>query len=256
MAVSPTEKCWRFWARSPAPPARSGHERERQRAGSGAPPPRPARWHVSGPVHIRAGRGGCARPGRRVRWAGRRPFRDCGRRVVPGGGDRADGQRLHELQRMPPPGPLVRVWDQGKPLPQTAALRAIGGERAPARPGAGTVIREDRGAGTVPSGDVSQLALNHHRLSATGAGEVAIAPVIGWCTADMTDEQPAADGGTGWAGFSEPQQGRERGTVADGRCSAMVNAELADTSCSTGEVGVAQFYLPAADEECAEVDDQ
>ena len=144
MAVSPTEKCWRFWARSPAPPARSGHERERQRAGSGAPPPRPARWHVSGPVHIRAGRGGCARPGRRVRWAGRRPFRDCGRRVVPGGGDRADGQRQHELQRMPPPGPLVRVWDQGKPLPQTAALRAIGGERAPARPGAGTVIREDR----------------------------------------------------------------------------------------------------------------
>ena len=28
------------------------------------------------------------------------------------------------------------------------------------------------------------------------------------------------------------------------------------TSCSAGEVGVAQFYLPAADEECAEVDDQ
>ena len=66
---------------------------------------------------------------------------------------------------------------------------------------------------------------------------------MGRCGADITGGQPAGGGGTGLGRFL-------RGL------SRAANAELVAMSCSAGQVGVAQFYLPAADEECAEVDDQ
>ncbi len=76
-------------------------------------------------------------PGERVRAAAEdqqgvlraagRPFRDRRRGVVPGRGERADGQGQHELQRMPASRPLARVRDEHQPFPQAAAgLRTAG----------------------------------------------------------------------------------------------------------------------------------
>ena len=58
-----------------------------------------------------------------------RTFRDRGGRVVPGRGERAHRQGQHELQRVPPPGPLARVRDPQQPLAQAeAGLPAAGGK--------------------------------------------------------------------------------------------------------------------------------
>ncbi len=62
-----------------------------------------------------------AQDGQRVLRAAGRPLGNRGRGVVPGGGDRADRQGQHELQRMPPAQPRPRVRDAGQPLAQAAA---------------------------------------------------------------------------------------------------------------------------------------
>jgi hypothetical protein len=63
------------------------------------------------------------------------PFRDRGGRVVPGRGERAHRQGQHELQRVPPPGPLARIRDQQQPLPQAQARRLAGEGSGQAIPG-------------------------------------------------------------------------------------------------------------------------
>ena len=62
-----------------------------------------------------------AEDGQRVLRAAGRPLGDRGRGVVPGGGERADRQGQHELQRMPPAQPRPRVRDACQPLAQAAA---------------------------------------------------------------------------------------------------------------------------------------
>ena len=44
--------------------------------------------------------------------------------------------------------------------------------------------------------------------------------------------------------------------ISEAAAGPQTRATGTQTSRSAGQVGVAQFYLPAADEECAEVDDQ
>ena len=75
-----------------------------------------------------------AQDGQRVRRAAGRPLGNRGRRVVPGRGERADRERQHELQRMPPAQPRPRVRDAGQPLTQAAA-RFISGKNPGQFPG-------------------------------------------------------------------------------------------------------------------------
>jgi hypothetical protein len=68
-----------------------------------------------------------AEDGQRGLAAAGRPLGDRGRRVVPGRGERADRQRQHELQRMPPAQPRAGIRDPGQPVTQAAARSVITG---------------------------------------------------------------------------------------------------------------------------------